>query len=204
MQRLRIAILTAAALAFGTVPVVAAQDPAASPTPLAAAECTVAPITFEELTSTLATPVAESAAPEASPTPAVMPEGTPADDATSTAVQETIAQLTACLNAGELRSTLALYSDRFLQETFAGLELTQEIFDEQLTSEEPRVEGEQVVLYSFGEVVITDDGRAAVVAVGDDLGNDEGEASGILFYLVQDGETWRIDETADDLQVDES
>jgi hypothetical protein len=203
MHRLYIALLAAAALMFATVPTVAAQESTASPTPLDAAECTTEPISFEALTGTLATPAAEMTAPEASPTPVTAPDGEPADDDTAAAVEETITQLTACLNAGDLLSTLALYSDGFIQNAFSQLEITQEIYDEQLAVVEPRAEGEQVLLFSFGDVVITDDGRAAVVVVGDDLAN-EGEPSGTLFYLVEQDGTWLVDETAGDVQMDES
>jgi hypothetical protein len=142
-------------------------------------------------------------APEASPTPVTAPDGEPADDGTAAAVEETISQLTACLNAGDLLATLALYSDGFIQNAFSQLEITQEIYDEQLAVIEPRAEGEQVLLFSFGDVVIADDGRAAVVVVGDDLAN-EGEPSGTLFYLVEQDGTWLVDETAGDVQMDES
>lgn len=201
MHRLRFALLIAAPLAFGAVPVVAAQDSTASPTPLAAIECTVEPVSFEDLSQTLATPAAEPAAPEASPTAVTAPEGDPADATTTEAVRETISELTACLNAGQLLSSLALYSDGFLQSAFSEIEITQEMFDEQLTTVDPRPEGEQVLLYSFDDVVMTDDGRAAVVVVGDDLAN-EGPPSATLFYLVEEGDRWLVDDTAEDIQTD--
>lgn len=201
MHRLRIGLLFAAALTFGASQVATAQDSTASPTPRELAACSTEPLTYEELASTMATPVAEMADPVASPAAVTAPEGEPADEETTAAVQQTIEQLTACLNEGQLLSTLALYSDNFLQSTFAGLEITEEIFNEELTVVEPRPENARVLVYSFDEVVITEDGRATVVAVGDDL-SSESPASATLFYLVQDGDVWKVDETMNNAETE--
>jgi hypothetical protein len=199
MHRLRIALLFAATVTFGAVPVAAAQESTASPTPIEVDACSTEPLSFEELSTTMATPVAETAdtaAPAASPVPVELPEGESADDETATAVQDTIKELTACLNEGKLLNVLALYSDRFIQATFAGSEITEQVYNEQLVPEQPVAEAEQVLIYSFGDVVITDDGRAAIVAVGDDLSSPD-PASPTLFYLVQDGDEWKLDETVE-------
>lgn len=201
MHRLRKAFVVAVTLFIGASSGAAAQDPAASPSPLPLTECTTEPISFEELSLALATPVAAPPSPEASPTAVTLPDGEPADEATTQAVQETIIQLTACLNSGQILSALALYSDRFLQEAFAGFEITQEMYDKQLESKEPRPEHERVLIYSFDQVVIAPDGRAAVVAVGDDLAS-AGPPSATLFYLAHDGDRWRVDQTAEDIDSD--
>jgi hypothetical protein len=60
-----------------------------------------------------------------------------------------------------------------------------------------------VLVYSFGDVVITDDGRAAVIVVGDDQANAR-PPSGTLFYLVQEGDRWVIDETVRSPEEDEA
>jgi len=187
-------------LALGIVPA-AAQDSTASPTPLGEplppVECAVEPMTYQALVDLVATPAApEESAPdsEATPTPLALPPGQPADEETAAAVQQSIQEITACLNTGDLKRVLSLYSDEFLQEQFQGASFTEEEFDAELGNMTPREEGQEVVIYSFGDVVITDDGRAAVIAVGDDQSNER-PAAGTLFYLVQDGDRWLIDET---------
>jgi hypothetical protein len=200
MHRLRIAFMIAAPLALGIVPV-AAQDSTGSPTavdePLPAVECTVEPITYQALIDLVATPAVTEEATvesEATPTPLALPPGEPADDETVAAVEQAVQEITSCLNAGELKRVLALYSDGYLQKQFQGATFTEEEFEAELGTVTPREEGQEILVYSFGDVVITDDGRAAVIVVGDDLTNER-PASGTLFYLVNDDDTWKIDET---------
>jgi ketosteroid isomerase-like protein len=194
MHRLRFAFLIAAPLSLGVVPAVAAQDSAASPTPIESVECSVEPITYDDLAQLIATPLAEmTPAVEASPTPLALPDGEPADGETVTAVEQTIQEITACLNDGDFKRVLALYSDDFLREAFAGITFTEEEFDDEFSAPAPRADGEEILIYSFGDVVITEDGRAAVLVLGDDQQNER-PASETLFYLVQDGDHWLIDE----------
>ena len=199
-SRLRVALVIAAPFALGVLPA-AAQDSTASPTPLGdplpAVECTVDQITYEGLGEIASTPPpTEETTPEPESTPTLLelPAGEPADDETAAAVQQAVQEITACLNAGDLKRVLSLYSDGFLQRQFNGATFTEEEFEAELGVVTPREEDEQILIYSFGEVVITDDGRAAVIVVGDDLMNER-PAAGTLFYLVQDGDTWKIDET---------
>jgi hypothetical protein len=200
MHRLRIALIIAAPFALGIVPA-AAQDSTASPTPLGEplppVECVVEPITYQGLVDLVATPAVTeepTTESEATPTPLALPPGESADDETVAAVQQTVQEITACLNAGELKRVLSLYSDGFLQEQFQGASFTEEEFEAELGNVTPREEGQEILIYSFGDVVIADDGRAAVIVVGDDQSNER-PASGTLFYLVQDGDRWLIDET---------
>jgi hypothetical protein len=199
-SRIRVALMVAAPFALGVLPA-AAQDSTASPTPLGdplpAVECTVDPITYEGLGKIVATPAATEETtpePEATPTMLELPAGEPADDETVAAVQQSIQEITACLNAGDLKRVLSLYSDGFLQRQFNGVSFTEEEFEAELGTVTPREPDQEILIYSFGEVVITEDNRAAVIVVGDDLGNER-PASGTLFYLVQNGDQWLIDET---------
>jgi hypothetical protein len=197
MPRLKLGMLIAAMLALGAAGGGYAQESSATPQALPAVECTVAPISFERLTSVIATPITDTAPPEASPAAAGLPAGEPADEVTSAVVHNTITQLVACINAGDSLRGLELYSDRFVREAFAGVNVTREMYDTEALNLQPRAAGEEVVLYSFGDVVIMEDGRAAVIVTGDDLISPE-DASGTLFYLVNQNGTWYVDETVED------
>lgn len=195
MHRLRLALAIAAPLTLGVASSVAAQDSTASPTPLAGVECTVEPRSFDDLMQLLATP---ASAPEpaiaASPAAATLPAGDPADEDTVAAVQQSVQELTACINEGDLLRALTLYSDRFVHDAFNGATITQEQYDATVDAAEPRPAGEEVVIYSFGDVVIAADGRAAVLVVGDDPQNER-PPSTTLFYLVEEDGRWVVDET---------
>jgi hypothetical protein len=196
MKRLwMVAAAVALMVMTGAVAPVAAQD--ASPTPLAAGECTVDQISPEDLNAVIATPPAESPIqnPEATPETG-LPAGDPADDDTTKAVQDTILEVVACLNAGDVLRSLSLYSDRFLSESFGGSPISQEDYDQAKASVTPRISGQEVVLYSFSDVVILDDGRAAVSVLGDDQ-QSEAPATETVFILVQQGDDWLVDETRD-------
>jgi hypothetical protein len=171
--------------------------------PLAPAECTAEPLTYERLAGLIAVPVVDGAEPEAeaSPVAVSLPEGEPADEATTAAVQETVQQVVACVNAGELDRVLGLYSDGLLATLFAGEEITEEDFADEFVDRATPAPGEETVLYSFSEVVITADGRAAVVAVGDDQSRP-GAPSPTLFYLVEQDGRWLIDETVESPEPD--
>lgn len=172
---------------------VAAQETPASPEALAAVTCEAETVTYEQLTTIIATPAA-AFVPDvaATPGPPTLPSGEQVDDETATAVQETIGELVACLNAGDTMRVLALYSNRFLAENFAGLELTQEQYDQEAGNVVPRDPGQQIEIYSFSDIVKLDDGRVAVLVLGNDL-SSEGEASETLFYLVEQDGNWVVD-----------
>ena len=197
--RLRVALMVAAPFALGVLPA-AAQDSTASPTPLGeplpAVECTVEPITYEGLAEVVSTPAATeepTPEPEGTPAPPALPEGVPADDETTAAVQQTIQELVACQNAGDFKRVLALYSDDMLRSIVGDELFTEEEFEAELGTVTPREPEEEILIYFFGDVVITADGRAAVLAFGDNLEMPPPPAD-TLFYLVQDDDRWLIDE----------
>ena len=86
----------------------------------AAAECTVAPRSEDELRALFrevaATPVLDS--PAASPTPAVPPPGDPADAQTVAEVNATWRLYIACLNAGDQARMFAVLSDAMVRRQF--------------------------------------------------------------------------------------
>jgi hypothetical protein len=174
---------------------VAAQD--ATPQALAPAACAAEPVSYEAFASLIALP-ATPFAPEvaATPGPPILPAGEPAGEEIATAVRDTIAELVGCLNTGETMRILALYSDRFIAETFAGLEITQEEYEQELAAATPREPGQEVQLFAYSEVVLLDDGRAAVLVLGDDQ-LSPGPATETLFYLVDQGGEWKVDATVE-------
>jgi hypothetical protein len=187
----------AVVLAAGASGVVSAQESAATPTIPSAAECIIEPIAFERLAPISATPPPAVATAEASPTAVTaLPAGEAADEEITAAVHNTATQLIACLNAGDSLRTLSLYSDTFIAGGFAGLNITQEMYDAESTNLQPRPAGQEVALISLGDVVILEDGRAAIIVEGDDL-SSPGEASGTLFYLVEVDGMWLIDDTVE-------
>lgn len=194
IQRSLTALAIALALAAGLFRGVAAQD--ASPTAVPASACTVEPIAFERLSAVIASPVASPVAADAAATPSATPEGQPADAETTASIQAQVQLLTACINAGDLLRSLAIYSDRFISEAFGGQPITREQYDQQLSATDPRPEGSEIVIVEFGDVVILPDGRAAVSIVGDDL-SSPGPPSATVFTFVQENGEWRIDSTYD-------
>lgn len=197
IHRSLVALAFALTLAGGLLRGAVAQE--ASPTPVPASACTVEPIAFERLNVAIASPVASPAAvPVATPSAANggLPDGAAADQETTDAIRAQVEILTACINAGDLLRSLALYTDRFIGEVFGGQAITQEQYDQQLTGTEPRPAGSEVVLVEFGDVVVLPDGRAAVSVVGDDL-SSVGAPSATVFYFTEENGVWRIDSTYD-------
>lgn len=99
-------------------------------------------------------------------TPIAMPEppsgGSPADADTARAVEQTVDELVACLNAGELSRVLALYTDSYVLRVYGG------VFDvESLTraaTPVPLPKDQQAKLISVKDVRILDDGRVSAIA----------------------------------------
>jgi hypothetical protein len=190
----RLAVLVLAGIALAVPVVTRAQEatPAGTVVP-APEECTVAPLTRDQLIAILATPAAPAPAP-ASPTPFVMPAGEPVDAATATAVQATIHEFIACLNARDYWRAYALYTDDFLRESLAGVtaaDLTQEAYD-QLATPTPLAPEERAAIVEYREIVALPDGRVAVLVVGDDPTNPRPPAPALVYLIEVEGR-WLID-----------
>ena len=190
-------IIVATVLTTGIAGNVSAQESAATPTIPTAAECVIEPIAFERLAALSATPVADApVVPEASPAAIGLPAGEAADDETTAAGQAVVTELIACINAGDTLRTLALYSDPFIYRGFGGLSITQEMYDAESTNLQPRAAGQEVALVEFGNAVVLEDGRVAILVRGDDL-QSPGGASGTIFHLIEVDGQWLIDETVE-------
>ncbi|MEZ4507526.1 MAG: hypothetical protein R2848_17150 [Thermomicrobiales bacterium] len=184
--------LALGAMTFGGS--VAAQD--ATPIAPAPELCTLTPPTFEELSAYAASPVAEVTA-EAEATPGAeltLPEGTPVDDATRDAVEQSMIINVACLNTGSTLLTMAAYSQSALERLIGGSgPLSQELYDSLATPEAIAVD-DFTVIYEFQDMVMLDDGRVAAIIVGDNQADDTTPAGPTLFYLAEKDGHWYIDD----------
>jgi hypothetical protein len=184
------------ALVALTVPA-AARAQTATPVAPAAEECTIAPISVERLAGILATPVARNGLEsEASPTPIVIPEGKPADDATTAAIEAAAREFIACLNGGDLHKVLAFYSDNAISTLVIpefGVDATaQNIFD-RLAGGQPAAEGSQTVFYGVEQVLNLPDGRVASLVIGDDLSKPGPAGPALVYWVKVDGQ-WLVDD----------
>lgn len=184
------------ALLFGVLAFsapIAAQD--ATPISPAPELCTLTPPTYEQLSAYAASPVAEATEAPASPVAELaLPEGTPVDDATRDAVEQSMIVNVACLNTGSTLLTMAAYSQDALERLIGGSgPLSQELFDT-LATPVAIAEGERTVIFEFGDMVMLDDGRVATIIVGDNQGDDSSDAGPTLFYLAEQDGHWYIDD----------
>ncbi len=179
-------------MAFGAP--VAAQD--ATPIAPAPELCTLTPPTYEQLSAYAASPIAEVAATaEATPgAELALPEGTPLDDATRDAVEQSMIINVACLNSGSTLLTMAAYSQGALERLIAGSgDLSQELY-ESLATPEAIAEGDRTVIVEFQDMVMLEDGRVAAIIVGDNQGDDTSPAGPTLFFLAETDGHWYIDD----------
>ena len=173
---------------------VAAQD--ATPISPAPELCTLTPPTYDQLSAYSASPIAEvEASAEATPGPElVLPEGTPLDDATRDAVEQSMVINVACLNSGSTLMFMAAYSQDALERLIGGSgDLSQELY-ESLSTPEAIAEADRTVIVEFQEMVMLEDGRVAAIIVGDDQGDDSSPAGPTLFYLTEKDGHWYIDD----------
>jgi hypothetical protein len=181
-------------------PAAAAAEPAASPTAAAAEPtCAVAPRTADEVVALLfpdGTPAA--GATSAATVEVGLPLGAPADPATAAAVEATVREFVACVNAGEFGRFLALLSDAFLVRELADPGLTADDWraalglpPELLASEAP------IRVVAVTDVSVAPDGRVVAVVVADDPTGPPEAPESSLFYFVQVGDRWLVDGAVD-------
>ena len=185
------------ALMFGLMALgapVAAQD--ATPISPAPEQCTLTPPTYDQLSAYAASPVAEvTETAEATPgAELALPEGTPLDEATREAVEQSMIVNIACLNTGSTLLTMAAYSQAALERLIGGSgPVSQELYDS-LATPEAIGEEDRTVIFEFGDMVMLDDGRVAAIIVGDNQGDESAPAGPTLFYLAEQDGHWYIDD----------
>jgi hypothetical protein len=164
-------------------------------TPAAARDavaCTIAPRSVEDL---LASPVPELGLMGMRQS---LPEGRPADPATTEAITHTVRQLEACANAGDTFRFLALFTDAGLRQRpiNASPETRAELAALAAATPMPVPAGQRAVLAGPWHIEILPDGRveAAVVWFGSESDTcvDPNRITVLLF--AQQGGQWRIDE----------
>jgi hypothetical protein len=194
MKRLTTALAALAAGALLFTGAATAQD--ATPISPAPELCTLTPPTYEQLSAYAASPVAEASAPvEATPgAELTLPEGTPLDDATRDAVEQSMIINVACLNTGSTLLTMAAYSQAALERLIGGSgPVSQELYDS-LATPEAIAEEARTVIFEFQDMVLLDDGRVAAIIVGDDQADETAPAGPTLFYLAEKDGHWYIDD----------
>ncbi|MDQ3692545.1 MAG: hypothetical protein M3464_02810 [Chloroflexota bacterium] len=124
-----------------------------------------------------------------------VPLGTRADGDTRFAVEETIYELVACLNAGDAARGATLFSDNGLR-GFYGVPVDDTSAAEQAPAGTPtaRPDEQWLLLRAVTDVSILVDGRVAAFVILDDP-LLRGRAQTILFVFVNEGGAWLIDGT---------
>lgn len=182
------AVVVLAAAAVGAV----AQDdggeepPPGVPLP---EECVVEPRAQDEIDAILAAGANVIVLPDGLP----VPLGTPADADTRFAVEESVYELVACLNAGETARGAALFSENGLR-GFYGAPPAEGAAAEPAGTPIPRTEEQWLRLRSVTDISLLGDGRAAAFVIVDDP-LLRGRAQTLLFVFVNEGGVWYIDGT---------
>jgi hypothetical protein len=128
-----------------------------------------------------------------------LPEGNPADPATTAAIAATLEEMAACLTAGQMLHFYALHSDDWLRRFAAQVEGLTTL----TTSTPPLDDGERAVYLGPWHVQRLADGRvmaATLLRVGDELRPDPSRTR-VLVFIERDGR-WLVDETIRVVRVD--
>jgi hypothetical protein len=181
------------AIGLGITPHVVAGSgtPAAGGELVTAAECTVAPRSADDLRALFREVAATPVPGDLAPTPEAMPMGTPADEATTRAVNGAWREIVACLSAGDQTRLFALYSDdmvrRQLQVDMA-FGVTEDALIAYLeASPVPISDSEGLAVDPLADVQILADGRV-VAAKPTEAGHTE------ALVFIQHDDRWLLDE----------
>jgi hypothetical protein len=189
MIRTRLIALTAALISpfiLGGFAAAHSATPAGA-TPAAAAACTVTPRTDAELAALGATPAA-AATPQGTET---LPAGDPVDKATFAAIQQTLDQVRACEQSGNVNAVLALYTDAYVSNVALAPETV------------PIVAGTPNPAGSGPNATPIADSNLPLTLIEANLQTD-GSVAGLVLYgstphifvFVEQAGLWRIDRTA--------
>jgi hypothetical protein len=170
-------------------------------TPFAPApdQCTTAAASTDVVSSLLATPIAATTPAVTDHGTVALPGGTPADDATTTAVDGVLTQLWACNNARNKAAILTLFTDQAIQESFgdtsgASFDMADLRADvaSALTPGEPRSTDELASIDAVVSVVQQADGQVGVLVLNTDPTVAEGDQVLDYFAFISDGGTWKV------------
>lgn len=200
----RLPILVSVLAIAGLVTGVAAQeedeDGAEEPRVVQPEECQTEPRSAEELYAVLG--LEGAPAGEATPGPGgtrfPAPPWEPADAETADAISASVRELIACLNAGDLRRTAALLTDRGAQRLMgvgapdaAGVERRRSALAATPT---PLEEERHTRLVAVTDIGVLGDGRAAAFIVVNDPTTPPRGPQSILLIFVQQDDRWLIDD----------
>src|SRR5215212_2530439 len=158
----------------------------------AATECDVAPRSTAEVMR-----LAETDSRETDSTRA-LPNGEPADPATTAAITEVLREMAACLTAGDMLRFYALHSDDWLRRSLGAVEG----MAIQTISIPTLDDGNRARYLGPWHVQILADGRvlaAVLLVVNDDLRPDP-DRTRVLLFVDNDGR-WLVDETIASVRV---
>lgn len=189
-RRLGSVLLAVAAVCLASRALPTAAQDAADATPAPAAtvgECTVPPRPVEEFAALAqASPGAAVSIPLGTPSGTPLPsEGElPADPAAVDAVVETIEQQVACLNAGDLARTTALWTDDYFHRQLGGIPGADRLVAAEPT---PVPAADRARLLGVEDIQVLPDGRVSALV------KSEGATSLVVLeksggrYLIDDG-----------------
>ncbi len=162
------------------------------------AECTVAPRSFDDITTLFAsaTPVAEPV------TPAMVeiPTGSPADLAAVAGVTATIHEAFACLNGNDILRFFSLLTDQAIITNFSWVGemiASGEFPAEMLTPEAQPAEYQQTVIAIASINRLTLDGRVGAMVTSIDPSSESLEPQAMFLILTLIGDRWLIDEVVE-------
>jgi hypothetical protein len=164
----------------------ATATPAASPSAGEDA-CDVAPRPLDELAQLAASPVA-------APEPARWIGGTGADPATFAAIEATVRDYVACLNAGDVPRLAALATDRYARQLLAETGTDAGRVPSAVATVTPRPPAQRVRLIAVTEVIAAADGAvyATVILDGPTAIGTRSEQA-FSFRFVRGDDRWLID-----------
>ena len=151
--------------------------------------CQTEPVPIERLAALLATPIAST------PLADQVLEGTPPDDDIAHAVEETILEVFACLNAGEPLRAYGLYTDNYLRAILA--HETPETL-RSLATPSPADRDEWTTVLAIRDIRLLDDGRVYATVILDPALIPVEKTFG--FFLIEQDGRWLVDDVLDELE----
>ncbi len=200
MRRLVALVMALFSLALVGPAVALAQEPtspaAGFPITPDPAECQVEPRDLEAFVaiSAAATPAGEMA----EPTTVAVPVGPPADDATGAAITDTVREVFACFNAGDVRRALSLLTDDAIRDLAGADPIPEEELRAFLgaTPEAVPAEGRATIL-AISDIVLLPEGQVGALVVTVDPTNPEENLTTVHFRFVQAEGRWLIDQVVE-------
>lgn len=141
----------------------------------------------------------EGVTPPALPT-ITAPLGQNLDSEQSIQIKEAAREILACFNAGDIARASTLMTDNGVIRTYWQLTETPELrgtAQERITTPVPRPEPAQIRLVTVTDISVLPDGRAIAFVVINDPAAPQLGPETLLFYFVDQGGTWLLDEWVD-------